>query len=93
MTPGTIYKYRLNYASQGDGTVRMPKGAKILSAESQNDEIVIYALIDTNAEIIDRHIRVIPTGVTTNGLYDMYFIGTVKLYEGALMFHVFAEKV
>jgi len=40
----TIYKYQLSAVHQQ--TIELPLGSRILSVKSQNDEVVLYALVD-----------------------------------------------
>ena len=81
----TVYKY--NLASTDVQELILPAGAVILSVEEQYGDIVLYALVDTEeAKMQPRTIYIHGTG---HEVYGEYFIGTVKLLEGSLMFHVF----
>lgn len=87
----TIYKYEVLHLSNSLflAEVRMPKGAKVISAGAQGFDIVLWAYVDTEeaAETVKFH--VIPTGVELNfGLFKGDFIGTVQLDDG-LVFHIF----
>lgn len=88
----TIYKYELELKDEQE--ILLPTGAEILSAAEQKGKIVIYALVDNEIkteEIFEFVIR--GTGHPVFFHTDNYkFIGTVKLMDGALMFHVFYEK-
>jgi len=82
-----IFKYLLD---QGEQVINMPCGSTILSVDEQNDEIVLYAMVnpDVNPVSAGRRILVVGTGWEFS-LNVEKFIGTVKLEYGALMFHVF----
>jgi len=84
-----VYKYRLDVTDEQ--FIELPKGAEILSVAEQRDDVVLYVLIDTTVtETEPRTIYVHGTGHNVFG-ENLRFIGTVKLYEGSLMFHVFEE--
>lgn len=86
----SIYKYTLN--PQETTILSLPKGIKILSTESQNDNIVVYGIVDPNEdETQDYEFRVYGTGFEF--FRELEFLGTVKMYNGELMFHVFYKKV
>lgn len=89
----TVWKYTL--AAKEWQTIEMPLGAKILSAEEQNHQIVVYAAIeDTKTDMFeDREIIVLGTGHETHyDLNEYRFLNTVKMENGSLMFHVFVKK-
>jgi hypothetical protein len=50
-----IYKYQI-------GTVQIPKGAKILTANRQGDDVVLWAEVDTTTDREHRTFRVFGTG-------------------------------
>lgn len=90
-----IFKYPLEITD--DQTIKLPHGARILSAMNQYDNIVLYALIsDNEINTEEVSIRIVGTGYDIDffipsavfgGGYK--FLGTVSLYDGKLMFHVF----
>ena len=72
----------------------IPKGSKILSVKEQYGKIVLYALVDDVQGGLDCFkIFVKVTGKPADDISDCEFLGTVKLYEGELMFHVFYKPV
>jgi hypothetical protein len=85
----TIYKYPLHVADEP--VVRMPKGARILSAQAQHGALCVWAVVDTDQRYEDRRFRVYGTGHPVDTPPSWAFIGTVQLTGGALVFHVFAE--
>lgn len=66
----------------------MPKGAKVLSAQSQGDNICLWAMVDPSEVSENRHFVVIGTGHDVPELH-LVFIDTVQLFGGSLIFHVF----
>lgn len=83
-----IWKYVLQM--EDEQTIKMPKGAKVLSVQMQNDEICVWALVDPAAELENKAFWIIGTG---NPFYlDMNFakyIGTVQQLGGRLVWHIF----
>jgi hypothetical protein len=87
-----IYKYPLEI--KDDQYIKLPKGSRLLSACEQYENIVIYALVDDNAEDMEDYNFVIHgTGHYADDVFynDYQFLGTVKLRGGALIFHVFGR--
>ncbi len=83
----TIWKFEIT----DSGNVQMPKGAEILSVQSQNNKPCIWAIVDTASEMEWKYFEVFGTGhdiqcdIGTNRKY----IGTLQLDFGVLVFHVF----
>ena len=87
----TIYKYPL--IAMHTQTLELPKGSSILSVMNQFDEIVIYALVDTEEKQTEKYtITTHGTGHKADDVCNFKFLGTVKLEDGRLMFHVFYRK-
>lgn len=88
-----IYKYELKIVDYQD--LELPKNSKILSVKNQYENIVVYAIVDTEIKIYDLYHFVIKgTGHDLpEGLDDYDFLGTVKLAKGELMFHIFYKKL
>lgn len=85
-----IYKYTLEITDAQK--LKLPSGSRILSVEEQNQQIVLYAVVDTSVSeslTDDYKIFIIGTGHCADESIHKSFIGTVKLAEGRLMFHVF----
>jgi hypothetical protein len=84
-----IYRYQLPVVDAP--VLRLPLGAEVLSVGPPRDgggDLDVWALVNTEAVSIRREFRVVGTG---NPLPDDLgrFVGTVPLYDGALIFHVF----
>ena len=66
----------------------------VLSVQEQKGDIVVYALVDHDLPVVEYEFRVVGTGHTIAfNPEDMEFLGTVKLHNGALMFHIFCREV
>lgn len=87
-----IFKYVFN--PEPDPEILLPEGAQILSVKEQNEEVVLYALVDPDKLINWRKFKIIGTGhpIMDGDLDDYDFIDTVKLHKGKLMFHVFKHR-
>lgn len=81
-----IYKFELKI----DDVVKveMPKGAKILTVQNQNDNVSLWALCDKDAEKEIRIFSVIGTGHDFNPV-AMEYIGTFQTMGGAFVGHLF----
>jgi len=83
-----IFKYTLEVLEVQ--RLDIPKGSKLLSVEEQYGNIVLYALVDDTQGGLDSfEIFVKRTGYPADDIENYKFLGTVKLSEGKLMFHVF----
>ncbi len=84
-----IFKYTLKAKDVQDVVIPYPN--RILSVTEQYGSIVVYALVDDcengDGEIYTFQIR--GTGHNADGLEGYTFLGTAKLLDGDLMFHVF----
>ena len=100
----TIWKYKLR-AERNE--IDVPKGAAFLSVSSQPDgpevfpgasgeDIVVYALVDPEAETEKRVLQVVGTGGHLEfrkvECPAMMFLGTAKLKGSIYMFHVFERE-
>lgn len=86
-----IFKYALENTDRQQ--IVMPLGAEILSVQTQNDEPMIWAMVDPEAVKEERYFEIYGTGATIGddmGV-DRKFIGTYQITKGAynLVFHLF----
>ena len=84
----TIHKYTL---LPGRLKVQMPKGAKVLTAREQIDDVCVWAEVDTTAPKEIRVFEVFGTGqAIPQGMgMEWRYVGTAHLEGGALVFHVY----
>jgi hypothetical protein len=83
----TIWKYKFNISD--NILIEMPKGAEILTVQTQDGEPCIWALVDTEQKtIVDRHFELYGTGHPFTETEKKY-IGSFQLLEGQLVFHLF----
>lgn len=71
----------------------MPKGAQILSVGTQRNAPVMWALCNTEAEMVGRKIEIFGTGNpvpdNVDAEHNHKFLGSFQLYEGGFVGHVF----
>jgi hypothetical protein len=83
-----IFKYEV----LGNGyPILIPEGGHVLSAQIQDDKIMIWVLVNPTNPLVSRYFEYYGTGeeIYTN---TMQFIGTVLMKGGSLVWHVF-EKI
>lgn len=68
--------------------IEMPFGAEVLSVQTQNEEAMVWAKIDTASPTIMRHFHVRATGEEFTG-EEGRFIGTFQMHGGSLVWHLF----
>lgn len=86
-----IFKYPLKV--DGVQAVAMPEGAIVLTVQTQGDTPCVWAEVHPDAKPIKRKFVTYGTGhPMTDGLAQHY-VGTYQLGGGALVFHVFTDRV
>jgi len=86
-----IWKFMLNPDQIG---MFMPKGAKILTIQTQQNTPCIWALVNPLAEKVYRTFKVFGTGheIPEELLQDHIYIGTFQLDDGNYVFHLFEQS-
>lgn len=83
-----IFKYVLS--ATDTQTITLPYPNKVLSVAEQYGNIVVYAWVDDDPTMMKSYtFQIRGTGHNADGLDNYKFLGTVKLQDGELMFHVF----
>lgn len=94
----TIWKFPIKI--QDEQLVEMPKRSIILTVQIQGPEPYIWAIVNDDAKIINRKIRLAGTGTELPNVMAharayhtnaRAYIGTIQLIEGNLIYHVFDE--
>lgn len=83
----TIFKYPTEITDEQ--IVMMPKDAHALSTQIQNGRLCIWALVDTDNELVERRVRVFGTGNPVDLQGNWQFLGTVQ--ERVFVWHIFIE--
>lgn len=86
-----IWKFKLKVTDKQ--SVEMPKGAQILSALVQHEQLCIWALVNVDAEMESRTFEIFGTGNPVPDHVDAEsnykFIGTFMHYDGGFVGHIF----
>ena len=85
-----IYKYTLKL--DVIQAVLIPGFVRILSVHNQKDAVNVWIETDTALPEKTVNFHIYGTGNVVNSNVELDFIGTVHLYDGELVFHVFSEK-
>ena len=87
----TIWKFELTPVINGTHSIKMPKEAEILSIQTQNEKPQIWAIVNDEAEKEERFFEIFGTGhkIPCDMGIDRKFIGTFKMHNGTLIFHLF----
>jgi hypothetical protein len=85
-----IYKYPLKL---GSNVIATPKFTKILTVQSQNDELYVWCIVDPYQDEDEVTIDVVYTGheVPTRNYEPLKYIATVQI--GLLVYHAFTREV
>jgi len=85
----TIWKFELEMV--GMQNINLPKGAKILTVQTQNEKACLWALVEIDvAELEQRTIVTFGTGHPMPDV-SLVYLGTYQVAGGALIFHVFEQ--
>jgi len=87
MSRKTIWKFPINVV--GHGFIAMPKGAEILTVQTQDDAPFIWAVVNPDAEKEDRYFEVYGTGhpIYQDMGVNRKYIGTFQ--QPPLVWHLF----
>ena len=87
----TVWKFTIDPSQTvGDTfTLDIPVAAQILTVQIQHSEIVLWALVDPTIQTERRKFRVVGTGYNIKYGAPMNYIGTVQLYGGDIVLHIF----
>jgi len=88
-----VFKYAIPAPTDpaGNVSITIPANAEVLSVGTQGDNVYLWALVDlatTGTETL--HLRVFGTGHSFEGRLGR-FLGTVFMYDGRLVWHVWME--
>ena len=88
----TIWKYTLEIVDSQ--TIEVPGGSELLSVIEQNNELVLYALVNPSIPTQSFNVQIKGTGhpVDSTLLLNYYFFGTVSTRNGSLVWHIFIER-
>ena len=84
-----IFKYEIK---SHDDPIEMPHSAVILAIQVQDGKPMIWALVDDQAAVIERRVRVFGTGHDAEEADPEEYVGTFQLHAGSFVGHVFIAK-
>lgn len=92
----TIYRYGIDV--EDEVVLKMPRGARIISVgtktPSAGSMLDLWAMCDPEeTELESVRIRIVGTGHPIPDWQQLLFIGTVVVYDGVLVWHVFKVVV
>lgn len=79
-----VYKYEIGVHCR----IGIPVGAEILTVQSQNNSVVMWAKVDTDYDLEIREFKIYGTGHEIDENATCY-IGTTTVNGGAIVLHVF----
>mgnify|MGYP001609530737 CR=1 FL=1 len=84
-----IHKYIIDNINM----LELPEGSKILSVHNQKDRVVLYAAVNTDS-LQTEHYQIdrVCTGESISYEEEWIFIGTVMIYDGSFVVHIFYRK-
>jgi hypothetical protein len=85
----TIYKYVLPI--NDEPMILMPKGANILSVQTQHGEPHIWVEVNPDAPVIERYFCLRGTGHSLRG-NEGRFVGTFLVRDDDLVFHLYEQR-
>lgn len=68
---------------------RMPEGAQFLTIQMQEGQPVLWALVDTDRDVVKRHMLLCGTGHDASEVGR--YIATFQMHDGQLAFHAFED--
>ena len=85
----TIWKFELE--TTDNQTIEMPIGSKILTVQTQNGKVCLWALVDPTVIKVKVFIDIFGTGHEIHYGENIIrnYLGTYQLQNGDLVFHVF----
>jgi hypothetical protein len=87
-----IFKYQLEI--KDEQTLELPVGSKILSVVNIGEKIYVYAIVNTEQKTNETYLIVIHgTGHIVGETDDYTFLGTVIVFNGKLIWHIFYKRL
>ena len=84
-----IYKYPIPLTDEF--TLKLPKGAKILTFQTQFDEAHVWAMVDPETKLETVSFKLFGTGHPVEDIEMFDYIGTAQMKGGLLVWHLFVH--
>ena len=90
----TVHKYKIPKPKKAVAfSIDLPKGAKILTVQSQNNKPQIWILLNSARDLTEtRNFFVMVTGGLIMEEKELNYVGTFQMDEGNFVGHVFETK-
>lgn len=87
-----IYKYRLPFMEKA--TVSMPEGSKIIRVDGLDGALWIWAIVDTEASMVDREFELYKTGgEMPDNIHEYIYHGCGAIFvQMELCMYIFEKK-
>lgn len=85
----TVWKFPLSVLDLQQ--VNLPRGAQILSVQTQHEQPCLWALVDPSAPTEYVNFRTLGTGHFAPDMERFRYVGTYQLVGGGFIGHVFVE--
>lgn len=82
-----IWKYKLEVLDEQ--TIEMPVNARILTVDNQYGDICLWAEVNTDPDLVMEKRTIYIHGTGHQYMSHRRYIGSVQMYNGNLVFHVF----
>jgi len=84
----TIWKYKIPLKDYF--TTKMPEHSIIISVGEQNNDMVMWAIVDNNCPEVEVKFALFGTGFPLDEDKSLQFVGTIQRHDG-LVFHLFMD--
>lgn len=86
----TIWKFQLPIMERA--TVAMPEGAIIIRIDGLDGALWLWAVVDTEADLVEREFLLFKTGASMDDSGDLQYLGCGAIFiQMELMLYVFEE--
>jgi hypothetical protein len=83
----TVHKYPVSLSDIF--TLELPRGAEVLTAQAQDGDMFLWALVDTNAPTEEVVFRLANTGDCISETSELKYVNTFQLRGRGLIYHLF----
>ena len=83
----TIYKYEIPVEEKF--SIPIPQGCRILKVGMQHGRVYLWALVETDREMVERKFAIKGTGQEINDDEFLEYIGTFFQLQGTFVWHLF----
>jgi len=85
----SIWKYHIPLEDYFN--IELPKNSMILEVNTQDNKPTMWVLVETNVDLEKRYFRMFGTGQKFETISGLSHIGTIQMFKGDFVWHVFEE--